>query len=55
MISNTEANLISIGSVTVMTIIAGFSLPVSLGFIGVTTAGAAYLTIREGRKNKIDK
>lgn len=47
--NTTVANLVTIGGVTLATVIAGFTLPVSLGIIGATTMGCAYLTYKEGK------
>jgi hypothetical protein len=47
--NTTVANLATIGGVTLMLGIAGFSLPISLAILGVTTAGCAYLTYTEGK------
>lgn len=47
--NTTVANLVTIGGVTLATIIAGFTLPVSLGIIGATTMGCAYLTYKEDK------
>lgn len=47
--NTTVANLATIGGITVATIIAGFSFPVSLSIIGATTLGCAYLTYKEGK------
>jgi hypothetical protein len=47
--NTTVANLATIGGVTLMLGIAGFSLPISLAILGVTTAGCAYLTYKEGK------
>lgn len=47
--NTTLANIITIGGVTLMLGIAGFSLPVSLAFIGATTLGCAYLTKKEDK------
>lgn len=41
------ANLITIGGVTAMLSIAGFSLPISLAILGATTLGCSYLTIKD--------
>mgnify|MGYP001280936262 FL=1 len=43
------ADVVTMGGITACTIIAGFSLPVSLGIIGATTIGCAYLTYKEGK------
>lgn len=41
------ANLTTMGGVTLMLGIAGFSLPISLAILGVTTLGCAYLTTKD--------
>ena len=41
------ANIVTIGGVTAMLGIAGFSLPISLTILGVTTLGCGYLTIKD--------
>lgn len=46
------ANLVTIGGVTVMLAIAGFSLPVSLGILGITTVGCGYVTMKEGTNHE---
>ena len=47
--NTTVANLVTIGGVTLMLGIAGFSLPISLAVLGATTVGCAYLTSKEGK------
>lgn len=46
----TLANAISLAGITGMLAIAGFSLPVTLGFLGVSVAGLGILTVRENHK-----
>ena len=46
----TLANGISLAGITGMLAIAGFSLPVTLGFLSATVAGLTVLTIRENHK-----
>lgn len=46
--NNTQiANLVTIGGVSVMLGIAGFTLPISLTVLGATTLGCAYLTTKK--------
>lgn len=47
--NTTVANLVTIGGATLCSMIAGFSLPVSLGVVGATIMGCAYLTYKEGK------
>lgn len=47
--NTTVAILSTIGGITLATIIAGFSYPVSMGIIAATTIGCAYLTYKEGK------
>ena len=47
--NTTVANLVTVGGITIATMIAGFSFPVSLSIIGATTLGCAYLTYKEGK------
>ena len=44
------ANLITIGGVTLMLGVAGFTLPVSLTILGATTLGCGYLTTKDERE-----
>lgn len=47
--NTTVANLVTVGGITLATMIAGFSFPVSLSIIGATTIGCAYLTYKEDK------
>ena len=47
--NTTVANLVTVAGITLATIIAGFSFPVSLSIIGATALGCGYLTYKEGK------
>ena len=47
---NTIANITTISGVTGMLLIAGFSIPVNLTILSLTTLSCAYLSLR-GDKN----
>nr|DAD86475.1 MAG TPA: hypothetical protein [Siphoviridae sp. ctsBB38]DAF99152.1 MAG TPA: hypothetical protein [Siphoviridae sp. ctOxh11] len=41
------ADAVTMGGITACTVIAGFSLPISLGIIIATALGCGYLTYKE--------
>lgn len=49
-VSNTTANAITLGGVTAMLIIAGLPLIPSIGILGATTIGCAYLTNKHNKE-----
>ena len=49
-ISNTTANLITIGGVSAMLLIAGLPLTPSIGILGFTALGCKYLTDKRNHK-----
>ena len=49
-VSNTTANLITIGGVSAMLLIAGLPLTPSIGILGFTVLGCKYLTDKHNDK-----